>query len=187
MARDALWLANRLFEIAVGDDTYEDVLLALGKAIKQSWDAATADSDEGWLAYECMKVEMLLGAALVVCQAKMTSVLEAWAYVQLHKTGNRPNSKSALNYGPTLNGYSKAALVWAIANYFKHHDEWDRSEWQNPFGRSARTIPLIQAIGLHEDNEGNNLRLAAEHLGAGDGYDVMAFSKIIDDWVKALP
>jgi hypothetical protein len=87
MARDRLWLAERLFEIARDDDTYEEVLLALRKAIKQSWEKATEDSDEGWLGYECQKVELLIGAAFVICQSKITAVAEAWADVQKERTG----------------------------------------------------------------------------------------------------
>lgn len=78
-------------------------------------------------------------------------------------------------------------LLWSVANYFKHRDEWDRSEWQNPAGQSGRTITLIQALGLHEDNESGNLRLAAHRLGCGDDHNVMVLSEIIDEWVKALP
>lgn len=184
--RDALWLATHLFEIAVQDDTYEDVLLALRKTIRESWEAATANEDEGWLVYECNKVEMLLGAAFVICQTKMTSVLEAWAGLQERKTGTRPNPKDALDDGPILNGQPVAWLLWALANYFKHRDEWGYEEWQNPSRQTARTIQLIQSLRLHQDNEGNNLRLAAGQLGCGDDFNVMIFADLIEAWMKAL-
>lgn len=40
--------------------------------------------------------------------------------------------------------------VWAAANYFKHHDEWE--DWQ-PKGKSHVTISVLRQLGVNETTD----------------------------------
>jgi hypothetical protein len=48
--------------------------------------------------------------------------------------------------------WSKIELLWGLANYFKHRDEWSFNSRTNPQGRKKEkhTIPVIVAKGVKQ-------------------------------------
>jgi hypothetical protein len=172
----------KMLDYAVDADTYERVLRELGGGIRRS--AAWAESAaEEQLDDEIEFVEGLLGAAYVVCQTQINAVVQAAQRVPervITFPGGEPEVRAL---GPQFDGkYSKIELLWALANYYKHHDEWTRDTWDNPKPREERTIIVIRAAGLSFGSTGN-LRRGAEALGNGSySEDMELFGRIIRVW-----
>lgn len=199
--RPASYLYLHLLDGAVSDDTYERVLATLGAGVKTAAnkiDAAANSGDPDTIEIvtdiETEIVENLLGAAYVVCQTKITAVVQAAikARRQILK-----ESSSFITFGdraeqvrrlgePFDCNYSKIEVLWQLGNYFKHREEWDLvktdegRDW-NPSGNTKRTITVIKAAGLSLGSTGN-LRTGADALGNNEYSNMMAFTKIISDW-----
>jgi hypothetical protein len=93
------------------------------------------------------------------------------------------DDKSVRALDPQFDGtYSKVEVIWQLANYFKHQEQWNSDMWVNPT-RSARwTIPVITLVGLSCGGSSSNLRIGAEALGNTAYSDVNVFSQIVRDW-----
>jgi hypothetical protein len=85
--------------------------------------------------------------------------------------------------GPTLTSSAITLIQFmdAVANYFKHRDEWDEWDWSKLTGQSKRTADVIQAGGLKHGTTGN-LRAGAAMLGNKDFVGTGIFADIIDAW-----
>jgi hypothetical protein len=131
--------------------------------------------------------EALIGVAFVACQAGMTHVASrALRLAAYCKTNGIPalgawTSKEAVyNVSEALaaGGASQILFVNAVANYFKHRDEWEGTTWANMTGQAKKTIGTISHGGLSEHSM-DNLRKAVDALG-GWLFDPVAA------WTQAL-
>jgi len=64
--------------------------------------------------------------------------------------------------------YSRMETINAVANHFKHRDEWP-AVWSTATGQAKETIDVISAVGL-SSTEHFNLMKAAQVLG-DDAFD----------------
>jgi hypothetical protein len=71
--------------------------------------------------------------------------------------------------------------LWALANYFKHRDEWEHSDWAAFTGQRKDTVDVLQQVGLEPGSTGN-LRKAAKIFGNAEFVDVDRFADVIDEW-----
>jgi hypothetical protein len=78
-------------------------------------------------------------------------------------------------------------VLWALGNYFKHREEWDRAEWKElKLKRPGKdTIPVLEAIGLQKSSSGN-LRRGAEALGNAGFTELSVFEDIIRQWANEV-
>jgi hypothetical protein len=162
----------RLLDLAVAANTYEDVLNTLSTGIREAVGRIEgAIDEEGAVDYETEIIENMLGAAHVVCQAQINAVTKAARIIPDLAT-TFPNDRDVHALGSCFhNNYSKVEVIWALANYFKHRDEWRPDTWVNPTGQSKWTVPVIKAVGLISGSTGN-LRKGAEALGNHSYTDV---------------
>jgi len=77
------------------------------------------------------------------------------------------------------NGVSRTQLVYEIANYHKHHDEWE--DWSDK-GLNGRTVKTLNACGIHKGTthpcyEAATLLWPEEQLGEC-GY----LLNLLEDW-----
>jgi hypothetical protein len=80
--------------------------------------------------------------------------------------------------------YSKIEVLWELANYFKHRDEWDLDTWDGPPTKQiAHTVDVIRAAGLQPSSSGN-MRTGAEALGNPDYADLAVFEDVIERWAR---
>lgn len=169
----------RILDLAVKTDTYESVLSALGAGIRAAGERIESVGGEV-VDYETEVIENMLGVAYVTCQPQISAVVRAVKHFPdqgvsvrgLHKLGPRFDEK-----------YSKVEVLWELANYFKHRDQWSRKTWANPpDDRTNRTATAIKAAGLSYGS-GDNLRKGAEALGNAAPYaDVAGFHRIVRCW-----
>ena len=90
----------------------------------------------------------------------------------------------------------------AVANYWKHHDEWPERVDQArsiEFGETPvphwdtskvnkgeqKTIELVTAIGMWP-NRSINMQVAADALGIAELWDLSPLRKNLDDWARCL-
>jgi hypothetical protein len=82
-------------------------------------------------------------------------------------------------------GPSKIEVLWALANYFKHRDEWPPHSWTDPKGLEQHTVPVILAAGLKAGST-ENLRRGAEALGNSDYADMSVLQTVIREWADQV-
>ena len=116
------------------------------KAIQQEIDEAEEDYQiERGLDH----TENLLGIAFIVAQTYIVGVVSET--LRIVKPTLKPTKESLLrDYSDQISGSSSTQmeLCNAIANYFKHHDEW--ANWSVP-GRHRRTVAVLVSVGIQED------------------------------------
>jgi hypothetical protein len=177
--RGLLSVPLRLLDLATGADSYESVLVALGRGIRAAKERIDHGGDE-YAESEVEVVENLLGVAFVACQPQITAVVEAVMNLPNHGC----NRRALRARGPRFDGnYSKVEVLWELANHFKHRDQWPRDTWTNPPNKlTEHTVKVITAAGLRYNSTGGNLRTGAEALGNTVFSDVTVFQEIIRSW-----
>lgn len=134
------------------------MLSALGSGIRAA--AKRIDSGSEEVAdYEVEIVENLLGVAYVTCQPQITAIVQAVLRLPDHGV----DARALRDRGPRFDSnYSKVEVLWGLANYFKHRDEWSRNTWTNPPNKmTERTVKAITPAGLECGSSGN-LRTGAK-------------------------
>ena len=87
--------------------------------------------------------------------------------------------------------FTQIEVIWDVANYYKHKDEWQGKSWRH-IERSqsrvdkqrAKTIQVLRAIGCEEHCTGN-FRRAAEALGMAN-YELGQLAEILEAWHAKL-
>lgn len=92
------------------------------------------------------QVESIFGIAFVSAQTYITGTISDMAEIG---GDNAPSKYQMLSIGsPMLGKISKIQLINAIANYYKHHEEW--SGWKVE-GQSKRTVETLNSCGISEN------------------------------------
>src|SRR5262249_34201817 len=105
----------------------------------------------------------------------------------------------ALKFSPTLKGstISKVEAINAVANYWKHAEEWLTREekvgnrlrevWDLPnlHGKQRSTAEIVVALGLVPNSDGN-LRRSVKALGARRFDDLSPIRQILRNWATEL-
>lgn len=169
------------------------------------------DSDFG---DEQERIEDLLGVAFVAAQVYLTTVrtsmLRRSEILQKRKGSplsfiTDPKAYDIFNCdNPTepKSQQSYVRVVNAVANYWKHHDEWPERVDQArsiEFGETPvprwdiskvnkgaqTTIELVTAIEMWP-NRSINMQVAADALGIVELWDLSPLRKNLDDWARCL-
>jgi predicted nucleic acid-binding Zn finger protein len=93
--------------------------------------AKKSDDPDSFAVYD--EFEYVLGVGFVACQTYIASKLRG------------KNKTQSLSLGPMHRSQQSFAVVTnACANYWKHHDEWDRASLKE---NARRTISVLEAMG----------------------------------------
>jgi hypothetical protein len=138
-------------------------------------------------------IEGLLGTAYVVCQTRITAIAQAALCCRTRLVadglafaafGDRDHEVRRI--GPRFDSQSsKVELLWALANYFKHRDEWSSASWTNPQGPERHTVPVILSAGLESGSNGN-LRSGAKALGSRDYAGISVLQMVVREWADQV-
>lgn len=161
-------------------DTVKRVLTTINDAIKEAnnnINRAEKVKNEEYLESvvdeEVNVVEELIGAALVVCQSYITSIVSSFR--KLHRRAEKDNLKLTVTDGTkemliitgstnVVNSkYTEIQIINAFANCFKHCTQWPL-DWSKAQGQSKDTIEIIQSVGAQAGSTGN-MRTGAKALG----------------------
>jgi len=142
-----------------------------------------ADAQEDYQINYCFEqTENILGIAFVTAQTYITGTLS--------DVNDIANNGKKVNKDQLLKGYSdklensdmtKIELCDAIANYFKHHDEW--ANW-SPTERNRKTISVLIAAGIKETDE-YPCDKAASLLWSNNDEDLEPLLDLLTKWREA--
>jgi hypothetical protein len=123
----------------------------------------------------------LFGIAFVTAQTYITGVVSdtnrvAKSDIQFKK------DQLLRNYSDCLSGLTVTKLEFcnAMANYFKHHDEW--ASWSG-IGYSQKTITILRTVGIREDDSYPCVS-AANVLLSKDDWDLAPLLQMLSSWRK---
>ena len=189
-----------LLDLALRDTTFENVLRHLGEGVNAaSRRANSAEGDEDWVDAvvdeECDFIEDILGAAFVVCQTRITAITSLALQLRQRAVdkgtsfaafGGKKENVRALGEAASLlsvagQSVSKVEVLWALANYFKHRDEWRKMDWTELDKGQQPTVRVIVAAGLAAGSSGN-LRRGARALGNTSFEETEVFARIVNEW-----
>lgn len=157
----------------------------------------------------CDHIEALLGPAFVAVQTYVTAVRMRVACIAevFQKHGGKlsfattPKAYEVLSMGAAsvLDGYSDVQVLIAVANFWKHHEEWptrfkqkgdaqalvwDADAMKDPNHKSNAVITI--GLGIEAANTGQ-LRTACHAFGVDDTYDdLRALRDPATRWAKDL-
>ena len=181
-----------LFCKAIEDITFTSTLDAIGQQIKEIW-KGVENGDEHACGIAQEIEETLVGAATVICQAKILRVVKAAQFDPECRKKIRDvecdHVLRGLGEKAGTSNLSKVEILWHMGNYFKHAEEWARARppnWPSE-DKYKHTVDAITAGGLDpKKSYGDNVLLGAKFLGVLDAGDLSAFSEIVNNWSKVL-
>jgi hypothetical protein len=128
--------------------------------------------------------ESLLGIAFVTAQTYIAGTISDAN--QLIETGGRLTKEQLIrDHSDHLaeSVVTKVELCDAIANYFKHHDEWN--SWSIT-GRNQKTVSILRASGIQENDEFPCRKVADLLWSNNDGSDLLPLLSLITSWREAV-
>jgi hypothetical protein len=198
--RETLESLHRAIEMEIGKRDK-----SVSRALKSgNRDFADAITDE-----ECGRVEELLGLAFVAAQSFITAIRTRWTTVYPVCRDNYAINFSfdigekgfgLLKESPILpagSQYHAVEVVNAVANYWKHVEEWPtvlekkgkrlKAVWDlaTMRGNEKRTAEIAMTLRMSTGSSGN-LRQAAEGFGVTQYSDLSAIRKVLFDWSECL-
>jgi len=204
-----LTLARRAISSETLDHVQTPIQLEIARSYRRFKRAKGSNGQDSTIDDECERIEELLGLAFGATQSYITTFRTRIAtlsnackedFGQGLSFSTNPKGFDVLQRGDPFRvgvPYSTVQVVNAIANYWKHQEDWPlREEKQGRWLRSVwdaagvtpierRTIEIVTAIGMTPLSTGN-LRLAAEILGATDYRDLSQIRTKVTDWAEAL-
>ena len=92
------------------------------------------------------QAETIFGIAFVSAQTYITGTVSDM--IEIGDNEALTKSEMLAIGSPKVGEISKVQLINAIANYYKHHEEW--SNWK-PEGKNKRTIAALESCGISEN------------------------------------
>jgi hypothetical protein len=140
------------------------------------------DAQEDYQINYCFdQTENLLGIAFVRGQTYITGTVSDVNEI----VGTKTNKNQLLKrFSDRLENseVTKIELCDAIANYFKHHDEWE--SW-SPTERNRKTISILVATGIKETDE-YPCDKAASLLWSNSDEDLEPLLELLTKWREAV-
>jgi hypothetical protein len=187
----------RILEFDVEDDNIRSVLNSLISLIRLSedkCDKATLSARPGGVhddyaehvyEQEGANIEELIGAVLLMLQARIRRV---------KRSSKKAGIKDDLVLKDSANkheshAFSLVEIVWDLANYYKHRDDWNSAVWDdeekaNKF--SVKTRKSVKRVGVVRGGTAN-LRTALESLSTSDySQSAQSLNEGIQSWAKRM-
>lgn len=197
----------------VEDDRYIRILDDIAKLMRISelaCDEATKNGPEEYARIvtdaECDYIEELIGAAFLILQAKIRRVVNAAIQLAAAMKSQQhieiPSLIDDRRIKEIGGGYkgtdtSLISYVWALANYFKHRDDWTHDVWapeeelaefppQNkPRAYELKTRQIVQHGGIVEFSTGN-MRTGFEFLDINPYSSCAKLAKGVQQWADEV-
>jgi hypothetical protein len=165
------------------DFRYDWVSLTL-HALKTGFESVREKAGENeWFdgLWQLEHVESILGIVFVAVQAYILGTVED---VNKIRESNGKGKKGKIEYysdddEPLPSGVSRILLINSIANYYKHHDEWDT--W--PTNLTVRTLA---GVGITESTEFPCYEAAKNLWDENDIENLGNLLSIISEWRKYI-
>lgn len=201
----------QLVKIAVNDQTLDNLLSAVEREIVSSSRRIENVSHivdkcflEAMTDDECNSTEQLLGLVSVAAQTFITTVRSRLAmlsdrckkdvgrhlsFITSQKAYEILKSANLMQNGSK---YTEIEVINAIANYWKHQEEWSTriekkdEDAERVWNQEKLTVEIVMSIGMSPSSTGN-LRTAFETLGVTSPYeDLSPIRKKLHNWAHSL-
>jgi hypothetical protein len=211
------WQTNallRMVQLGVEDPSLDRMhhaiereLRTVSKQFRKAGAKASLEYQEALIDEGCERIEELLGMAFVVAQSFITTVRSgilkvseicASNFGQALSVASGSRAYGTLQRGPKFGSgsHTAAEVINAIANYWKHHEDWPTVE-QPQAGRIAtrwdtngmrgneqKTVAIVTGIGLAYGSTGN-LRTAADAFGVREPYENLSpVRDVLRSWAQ---
>jgi hypothetical protein len=149
-------------------------------------------------------LEELLGIAFVILQTHLTGVRSQVASLSAmrERSGKaplsfvpptppgkkRPSSRGLLRIdSPNMGGsaFTKVEVLNAVANYWKHREEWNSVDWTKLTGHSKDIADRVLVARMQAGSTGN-MRAAAMAFNVVDFHDLAPVRASARDWAQRL-
>jgi hypothetical protein len=193
----------RLLSYAVDDDLFLHLFADLASLIRRSEEfcraAGGGPDDDGVCDAETDYIEELLGSSFVILQAKIRRV--AAEAVRFQGGVNRlgvpaagfDDQPAVRAFGPEFPdaGATVTQLVWDVANYFKHRDEWRAEAFDPPPpGKRPTSVQATwqgaSRTGMKENSATGNMRTAYAFFGIDPFSDCERLAEMIQEWALTV-
>jgi hypothetical protein len=187
----------RILEFDVEDDNIRSVLNSLISLIRLSedkCDKATLSARPGGVhddyaehvyEQEGANIEELIGAVLLMLQARIRRV---------KRSSKKAGIKDDLVLKDSANkheshAFSLVEIVWDLANYYKHRDDWNSAVWDDE-GKTSKlsveTRKSVERVGVERGGTAN-LRTALERLSTSHySQSAQSLNEGIQSWAKRM-
>lgn len=188
----------RLLDYEIDGDVLRSILDPIGVGIQRAIDRigdCLGEDDE------LVLIEGLLGVAYVACEVKILAIVTA--ALRFRTVSDQKKAEGEMRaMGKKQSGteFSQVEVLWQLANFYKHRDEWPVDAWdpaarhaglastdkreRNEWRRRERTITVLSSFAPAASAP--SLRLAAEVLGNPTYANVHVFGDITADWAEAV-
>jgi hypothetical protein len=140
-------------------NTIEREIARSSRALERALKSQNQDFIEGLVDEECLHVEQLLGLAFVAAQYFINAVRTRWIttipLLQSELPGfDFPVGRGGLElfkHSTTLRigkRYSSIEIINAVANYWKHSEEWPTTHVKKTIRGTARLVPVWNLASL---------------------------------------
>jgi hypothetical protein len=177
----------------------EHALRELGRVIERLENDASELSDpfSKWygapyrsvpLEMQVEALSMLVGASFVTGQAMINRTVRLLERMRENGAATIPQGRRRLLEFESefCDGIAVIQGINDLANFFKHHDEWE-PDWTGPRNpNEAHTVAAIRTLGLSPQNP-DNILIGSRALGLGSGGDLATrIADRVGDWRKRL-
>ena len=177
----------RILEYAVEDERFVslfDQIAQVIKAAEQACEKAVASGNEDYIEAVCddeaENIEEAIGVTFLILQTKIRRVVDAAA--DLFPKQQDPKDILGTHDNKP---HSLIKLIWELANYYKHRDEWSASVWHAEKGKGVSTRKVVETVGVMTASTGN-LRTALENLGISRYSECTQLATHVQRWAEKI-
>ena len=141
------------------------------------------EADEESFDYYFDQAENMFGIAFVMAQTYITGTISDVNEIANEET--KVNKDELLKeYQDNVDGLeiTKVELCDAIANYFKHHDEWEN--W-SPTARNRKTISILNTVGINR-TDAYPCDKAANLMWPNNAEDLEPLLELLTEWREVV-
>jgi hypothetical protein len=129
-------------------------------------------------------LSLVLGGCFVVAQAMIGRTATMLMQVGVPIVAPRARAMLLELESPRVEGVGVIPAIDALANYFKHHDEWP-ADWSEAKGRARATIAIVGTLGLSASGP-DNMLIGARALRLEWRNDPTALAGYVRRWRTAI-
>jgi hypothetical protein len=169
-----------LGEVDFGTGVLEHVVVGIDAGLA-SIEAQIGDPEWYDGVHACDDAEPLLGLGFVAFQTYAVRAVADLNRIRARHRKPKKNKLDCYSCDPvTLRGrVTRIQLVHAVANYFKHHDEWSRWPTRDK-DQGFHDTQILASVGITQKTE--HPCIEATNLLCGTGWKMIVIHQIVQEW-----
>ena len=175
-------MKTHYLEVDYRSETLEEIFVSLDHGFTRY--QKKYDENEWYDAYWAQEqTESIFGIAYVTAQTYITGAISDVSKITGHNAKHKKFEWLSTSCKELLNGISTISFINAMANYYKHYEEWDR--WEAT-GINKNTIETLLAFGINEETDFPCWEAAKILSGEKFPFNISFLGEILIGWRKEL-